>query len=194
MSTHNIWAATGQNQQNGCVPSKDSDQPGHPPTLIRVFAVRMKKPWVISYPLSTQRRLIRLGRCPGWSDSSLGTHLFCWFCHVVAHMFLWRTKQNYLLIITKYPPYLFHCDGQFDREKCCDAFVYRTHQLTQLTLSCLVSHLWDKGKQCRPRSLHSAVSDQGLQCLHSLISIKNIIKMKKVNQTPLKWRTDSSNY
>ena len=24
-------------------PSKDSDQPGHPPSLIRVFAVRMKK-------------------------------------------------------------------------------------------------------------------------------------------------------
>ena len=24
-----------------CVPSKDSDQPGHPPSLIRVFAVRM---------------------------------------------------------------------------------------------------------------------------------------------------------
>ena len=27
-----------------CAPSKDSDQPGHPPSLIRVFTVRMKKP------------------------------------------------------------------------------------------------------------------------------------------------------
>ena len=26
-----------------CVPSEDSDQPGHPPSLIRVFAVSMKK-------------------------------------------------------------------------------------------------------------------------------------------------------
>ena len=43
-----------------CVPSEDSDQPGHPPSLIRVFAVHMKKPWVLSYPLSAQRRL--------WSD------------------------------------------------------------------------------------------------------------------------------
>ena len=43
-----------------CVPSEDSDQPGHPPSLIRVFAVRMKKAWVLSYPLSAQRRL--------WSD------------------------------------------------------------------------------------------------------------------------------
>ena len=69
-----------------CAPSEDSDQPGHPPSLIRVFAVRMKKPWVLSYPVSAERRLIRLGRCPGWSESSLGAHSFCWFCHVVAHM------------------------------------------------------------------------------------------------------------
>ena len=33
-------AATWQNQQNECAPSEDSDQPGHPPSLIRVFAVR----------------------------------------------------------------------------------------------------------------------------------------------------------
>ena len=41
-----IWAASWQNQQCGCAPSKDSDQPGHPPSLIRVFAVG----------------------CPGWSE------------------------------------------------------------------------------------------------------------------------------
>ena len=38
-------------------PSEDSDQPGHPPSLIRVFTVRMKKALVLSYPLSAQRRL-----------------------------------------------------------------------------------------------------------------------------------------
>ena len=38
-------------------PAKNSDQPGHPPNLIRVFAVRMKKPSVLSYPLGAQRRL-----------------------------------------------------------------------------------------------------------------------------------------
>ena len=53
-------ATTWQNQKNDCAPSEDSDQPGHQPSLIRVFAVRMKKPWVLSYPLSAQRRL--------WSD------------------------------------------------------------------------------------------------------------------------------
>ena len=35
-----IWATSWQNQQNNCAPSEDSDQPGHPPSLIRVFAVR----------------------------------------------------------------------------------------------------------------------------------------------------------
>ena len=34
------WAASWQNKQNDCAPSKDSDQPGHLPSLIRVFAVR----------------------------------------------------------------------------------------------------------------------------------------------------------
>ena len=43
-----------------CVPSEDSGQPGHLPSMIRVFTVRMKKAWVLSYPLSAQRRL--------WSD------------------------------------------------------------------------------------------------------------------------------
>ena len=43
-----------------CAPSEDSEQPGHPPSLIRVFAVRIKKAWVLSYPLNAQRRL--------WSD------------------------------------------------------------------------------------------------------------------------------
>ena len=33
------------------------DQPVHPPSLIGVFAVRMKKHWVLSYPLSALRRL-----------------------------------------------------------------------------------------------------------------------------------------
>ena len=55
---NSIWAATWQNQQNDCAPSEDSDQPGHPHCL--VFAVRMKKAQVVSYPLSAQRRL--------WSD------------------------------------------------------------------------------------------------------------------------------
>ena len=70
-----------------CALSEDSDQPGYSPSLIRVFAVRMKKAWVLSYLLSTQRRL--------WSDwAGAQTDLsfcwaqrsFCWFCHEAAHL------------------------------------------------------------------------------------------------------------
>ena len=70
-----------------CAPSEDSDQPGHPPSLISVFAIRMKKAWVFSYPLSAQRRL--------WSDwanvqadlSLRWAHMsVCWFCHEAAQM------------------------------------------------------------------------------------------------------------
>ena len=53
-----IWTNAGF--QNGCAPSEDSDQLGHRPSLIRVFAVSRKKAWVLSYPLSALRRL--------WSD------------------------------------------------------------------------------------------------------------------------------
>ena len=35
-----------------------TDRPGHPPSLIRVFAVRMKKASVLSYPLSSQPRIL----------------------------------------------------------------------------------------------------------------------------------------
>ena len=43
---------------------QDSDQPGHPTSLLRVFAVHMKKAWVLSYPTeSTVKTLIRLGGC-----------------------------------------------------------------------------------------------------------------------------------
>ena len=47
-----------------CAPSEE--QPGHPPSLIRVFAVRMKKAWVLSYSLSAQRRL-----CSDWADAAV---------------------------------------------------------------------------------------------------------------------------
>ena len=65
----NIWAATWQNQQSGCAPSKDSDQLGHPPSLIRVFACTQ---WVAKDP-SFLHADIR----PRWSESSLGAQSFC---------------------------------------------------------------------------------------------------------------------
>ena len=56
------WAATWQNQQSDCAASEDSDQTTY---------------WVYS------ETLIRLGGCPGWSESSLGAQSLCLFCHPV---------------------------------------------------------------------------------------------------------------
>ena len=53
------WATTWQTNKMNVRPAK-TDQPGHQPNLIRHFAVRMKKAWFLSDPLSAQRRL--------WSD------------------------------------------------------------------------------------------------------------------------------
>ena len=92
-----------------CAPSEDSDQLWHPPSLIRVFTVRMKtlrSAWASAQsdqslhcpdeesfgpelPIErTEKTLIRLGGCPGWSESSLGAQPFCWFCHEAAQMFV----------------------------------------------------------------------------------------------------------
>ena len=89
------WAARCQNQQNECAPSKDSDQPGHPPSLIWVFAIRMKKAWVLSYPLNAQQRL-----CSDWVDAQSDLSL-CWahsrFVGFVMSRLKLMLKYRYLL-------------------------------------------------------------------------------------------------
>ena len=79
-----IWAATWQNQQNECAPSKDLDQPGHPSSLISVFVVRIKKPWVLSYPLSAQWRL-----WSNWADAQADLSLRWAHTHFVSFVMSW---------------------------------------------------------------------------------------------------------
>ena len=43
-----FWHLSRRNKMT-CASSEVSDQPGHPPSLIRVFAVRMKKHWALNY-------------------------------------------------------------------------------------------------------------------------------------------------
>ena len=66
-----------------CAPIEDSDQPGHPPSLIRVVTVRMKKAWVLSYPLSAQRRL-----CSDWVDALADLSLRWAHSHFVGFVML----------------------------------------------------------------------------------------------------------
>ena len=75
-------------KKNECAPSENS-----PPSLIRVFAARMKKPWVLSYPLSTQRGL--------WSER--------------AHVFLFSVPLLVLscrgsFVTGDHPSYMFVSD------------------------------------------------------------------------------------
>ena len=79
-----IWAATWQNQQNKGAPSEDSDQPGHPPSLFRVFAVRMQKICVLSYPISAQRSLWL-----DWADAQPDLNLRWAHTHFVGFDMSW---------------------------------------------------------------------------------------------------------
>ena len=44
--------------------------------------------------MRTAKTLIRLGGCPGWSESSLGAHSFCWFCCVAVHIKTWLSYKH----------------------------------------------------------------------------------------------------
>ena len=71
-----------------CATSEDSDQPGHPPSQIRVFVVRSMGSYLGPRFLHAESE--------DWSDwanakadlSSLGAHSLCWFCHVMAQLCL----------------------------------------------------------------------------------------------------------
>ena len=75
-----------------CAPSEDSDQPGHPPGLIRVFAARMKKAWVLSYPLSVLRRL-----WSDWADAQADL-VFAWRT-VILLVLSWGGSNERLLLL-----------------------------------------------------------------------------------------------
>ena len=95
---HN-WAASCQNQENGMTCAQRRLWSASSESSL---AVRMKKAWVLHYPLSAQPRLIRQGGCACWAESSLGAQSFCWFCHEVAHLSSWHSQSViYLLFIKK---------------------------------------------------------------------------------------------
>ena len=79
LSTQLIWATTWQNQQSECVPSEDSDQPGHPPSLIRVFAVRWMGSQGPKLSSCGQRRL-----WSDWADAQADLSLRWAYSHFVG--------------------------------------------------------------------------------------------------------------
>ena len=96
-------------------------------SFLDILIVRAGEGWLISRPVTwkifnfnmshdmtkptkwvcTQRRLIILGECPGWSESSLGAQSFCLFCHVAAQLYMYsymfKVRINHKLrsVLTK---------------------------------------------------------------------------------------------
>ena len=74
------WTGASKTNKTTCAPGKDSNQPGHPPSLIRVFPIRMKNALVLGYLLSAQRKF-----WSDWADAQADRSLrwahmsFCWF-------------------------------------------------------------------------------------------------------------------
>ena len=93
-----------------CATSEDSDQPGHPPSLIRGFAVGSMGSWGPNVSSCGQQRL-----WSDWADAQADLSLcwaqrsFCWFCHEVAKLSwvislllkdLFLDFQNWFMILT----------------------------------------------------------------------------------------------
>ena len=82
--------------QMACAPSEYSNQPGHPPSLISLYSALSEKLKTQAFFKRTGKTLIRLGGCPGWSESLLSAHAILlvlswggpnhdsawWACHV----------------------------------------------------------------------------------------------------------------
>ena len=47
------------------------------------------------------KTLIRLGGCPGWSESLQGAQSFCWFCHEAAHLSYLMTSLVSVCLFTR---------------------------------------------------------------------------------------------
>ena len=129
-----------------CAPTEDSDQPGHPPSLIRVFAVRMKKAWVLSYPLSAQRRLwsdwadVQADPSPRWAHRSV-----CWFCHKAAQLFITvAVLINYVTFRTVWSWSIVRCNFLLSIfnvvDGCCKDFCNLIWHITWNMRSCRFEH------------------------------------------------------
>ena len=109
-----------------CAPSKDSDQPGRPPRLISVFAVRMRKTCVLSYPLSAQRRLISFGRMYRqiWVYAGRTCRLLLLSCRV---SFWVVYNKEYVWLFEKRWLFIRHSNGSdTDSTIPCTLFCIRT--------------------------------------------------------------------
>ena len=83
-----IWAVSWQNQQCGCAPSEDSDQPGRPASLFRDFALCSVGSWGPKISSSGRRRL-----WSDWADAQADLSLRWAHSHIVG--FVMRRLISY---------------------------------------------------------------------------------------------------
>ena len=92
-------------------PSEASDQPGHPPSLSRVFAFRMKKAWLHSYPLSALQRL-----WSDWTDAQADLSLRSVHRHFVGFVMrrlISRNRNVQVLVYSSHKRRVQHNQGRF---------------------------------------------------------------------------------
>ena len=89
-----------------CAPNEASNQPGHLPSLIWIFAVHMKKHWTFSYLLSAQQRL-----WSDWADAQADLSLRWVHSHFVGIVMRWLIYvrlQESLMFVRCREAILFH--------------------------------------------------------------------------------------
>ena len=88
-----------------------------------------------SLPINrTAKTLIRLGECPGWSESSLGAHSLCSFCHVTAHILNNNPRSAQWF--------------QRTANIICTSKTFQNSLVTRVTWLC--KHDWESWQNCRP--------------------------------------------
>ena len=95
-----------------CTHSKDLDQAGHPPSLISI-CWPLEEAWVLSYRVSAQRRLIRLG---GYLDCSVFTGRTC---HFVRFVMRWLISYFLVLELAGLQVLVRELDLQVEVSGCC---------------------------------------------------------------------------
>ena len=83
---YNGYLSRDMTKQSDCAPSEDSDRLGHPPSLIRVFAVRSTGSWGHKLSSCGQRRL--------WSDAQAVLFLRLAHNHFVSFVSFWHQSQE----------------------------------------------------------------------------------------------------
>ena len=104
------WAVTWQNQQSECAPSEDSGQPGRQPRLISLRCVLNGYLRTQCFFMRTATTLIRLGGCPGWSESLLCTQVSLLVLSHCGYFFLvWLSSRVYFIQPTYQPREMSEC-------------------------------------------------------------------------------------